>query len=212
MFSIKVTQDLKRDMKRETLKAEIAVTRAIAAAGRGLKDEWRGMIRGSGLGSRLANTVRLKVYPETEPSLRAAALAWTKAPKIMDAFDKGALIRARKGLYLAIPVQRIGMFGARGKRLTPRQWEKRTGRRLKFVARPGRNALLIDDGTRQFESGRLRRGSFGPRGPRGFKNRIVPVFVLVRQAKLPKKLTLDPLAQRAISRVPGLIISGWRED
>lgn len=43
--------------------AEAAVTRGVFAAGRGLRDDWRGQVRAAGLGSRLANSVRQADFP-----------------------------------------------------------------------------------------------------------------------------------------------------
>lgn len=211
MFSIKVTQDLKRDMERETLKAQKATTRAIRLAGSRLQGSWRQAIRGAGLGNRLANTVRLKVYPETKPSLNAAALIWTKAPKIVDAFDKGVLIRSRSGFWLAIPLPHVRLKGRNNRKITPLEWEERTGRRLRFVYRPGRAGLLVDDGTYR-DRKTADPMSFSLRRKVGRRNLTIPIFVLVRQAKLPKRLNLDPLTQLAIQQVPGLIVTGWRED
>jgi hypothetical protein len=37
----------------------------------------------------------------------------------------------------------------------------------------------------------------------------VPVFLLLRQVKMPKKLDLNGLARDATARLPGAIIDGW---
>lgn len=93
--------------------AEAAVTRGVFAAGRGLRDDWRGQVRASGLGSRLANTVRQADFPRSGTSLRAASLVWTKAPDILHAFDGGVLIRGKDGLWLAIPLPARGAHRSR---------------------------------------------------------------------------------------------------
>jgi hypothetical protein len=38
-----------------------------------------------------------------------------------------------------------------------------------------------------------------------------PIFLLVPQVKLPKRLDLDRDADRALDDVPGLIVSNWVE-
>jgi len=40
----------------------------------------------------------------------------------------------------------------------------------------------------------------------------VPVFLLVPQVKLPKRLDLARDAERAHDAVPGLIVAGWVES
>ncbi len=37
----------------------------------------------------------------------------------------------------------------------------------------------------------------------------VPIFLLVPQVKLPKRLNLDRDAERALDSVPGLIVANW---
>ena len=39
----------------------------------------------------------------------------------------------------------------------------------------------------------------------------VPIFLLVPQVKLPKRLDLDRDAERAHDSVPGLIVANWVE-
>jgi len=38
-----------------------------------------------------------------------------------------------------------------------------------------------------------------------------PIFLLIPQVKLPKRLNLDRDAERALDRVPGLIVANWVE-
>jgi hypothetical protein len=38
-----------------------------------------------------------------------------------------------------------------------------------------------------------------------------PIFLLVPQVKLPKRLDLDRDAERALDSVPGLIVANWVE-
>lgn len=115
------------------------------------------------------------------------------------------MIRSRNGFWLAIPTESAGKSRTRG-RITPGEWEQRTGRRLRFVYRRGRSALLVDDGT-------VRQGqapAFGERKRRGFRNRTVPMFILVPQVRLRKKLDLDGAARLAASAIPGDITARWQ--
>lgn len=184
---------------------ERAVTSAMRTTASGLKASWRNQITGAGLGRRLANTIRDEVYPKGQPSLNAAALVYSRAPKIVGAHERGDLIRSKSGFWLAIPTASAGR-GRRGGRITPGEWEQRTGRRLRLVYRPGKAGLLVDDGT-------LRSGhapAFGQRKKRGFRNRVVPIFILVPQVKLTKRLDLMSAARTAQAALPARIIAQWR--
>lgn len=186
-----------------------AVTRGVTQAGDGLQADWRGQIASSGLGPRLARTIRRQTYPRGGTSLRAAALVWSKAAKLVDAFERGVTIRSSVGFFLAVPLPAAGKIGFRRKRITPGGWENRTGRRLTFIYRKGRNPLLVDTGEVHKTSYMTRRGEHKRRGP-GKKNVTIPIFVLVPQVRLPKKLNLEPAAQLAQSRLAGLIVANWK--
>lgn len=185
-----------------------SVTRAVGGTTQAIKAAWRGEITGAGLGTRLANTVRGNVYPQAGFSMNAAGLVYTRASKIVGAFERGAVIRAKNGLWLAVPLP-SAMKSSRGGRITPGEWEGRTGRVLRFVYRPGRAALLVDDGTRA--RGPSTFGRFGSKGrqTRGFRNRTVPIFALVPQVTLRKRLNLYSTALRLSGGLPQRIVSGW---
>lgn len=192
--------------------AEAAVTRGVFAAGRGLGDDWRGQVRAAGLGSRLANTVRQADFPRSGASLRAASLVWTKAPDILHAFDGGVLIRGKDGLWLAIPLPAAGVTGLGRQRITPWRWEQRTGMRLRFVYRKNGPSLLVADDARLNSRG-LAAAKGGRRRRDGILTgaQTVPLFLLLRQVKMPKKLDLDRLARDATTRLPGAILGAWKE-
>lgn len=191
---------------------ERAVQRGISQSTLSLKSLLRGQVTGAQLGGRLAGSIRSEVYPKGKPSMNAAGLVFTKAPKIIDAFDTGPLIRAQSGIWLAIPLPNIGK-GPRGKKLTPGEWEKRTGRQLRFIYRKGRTALLVDEGKKApgnvFVRRRTRRGTMLME-PRTFKNRIVPIFTLVPQVKLRKRLNILGAANQATNGLASAIVANWR--
>jgi hypothetical protein len=184
-----------------------SVTRAIGGAAQAIKGAWRGEITGAGLGTRLGNTVRANVYPQSGISMNAAGLVYTKASHIVGAFERGATIRARNGFWLAIPLPGV-MKSGRGGRITPGEWENRTGRRLRFVYRPGRSALLVDDGQVKRGARVMGRDGFS-KAARGFRNRTVPIFALVPQVTLRKRLNLYSTAVRIAAGLPERIVAGW---
>jgi Family of unknown function (DUF6441) len=77
-----------------------------------------GRSRAPGSAQRLANSWRDKHYPNQK--LDAASLVYTKAPQIIRAFDEGAVIRSKRGRFLAIPTENAPRKGTDGKRISPR--------------------------------------------------------------------------------------------
>jgi hypothetical protein len=191
-------------MADEIAAGERAVTTAIREAGTGLKSAWREQIVGAGLGRRLANSIRAQVYPRTGRSLDAAALVWSKAPTIVGAHDAGPLIRSRHGFWLAIPTPAAGK-ALGGRRITPGGWERRTGLRLRFVYRRTGPSLLVANGVRLSARG-LAAVS---RSKTGRGQVSAPIFLLVPQVKLPKRLDLARDAERANAAVPRLMVAKW---
>jgi hypothetical protein len=59
--------------------------------------------------------------------------------------------------------------------------------------------------------GRLNSRGLGveSRSRTGRGRTTVPIFLLVPQVKLPKRLDLDRDAERALDSVPGLIVANW---
>ena len=56
--------------------------------------------------------------------------------------NTGPLIRSKNGFWLAIPTQAAGK-STRGGRITPGEWERRTGLRLRFIYRRRGPSLLL---------------------------------------------------------------------
>lgn len=205
-LGIDITPDLVAVMAAEINAGERAVTSAMREAGTSLKTSWRGQITQAGLGRRLANSIRSQTYPKVGKSLSAAALVWSKAPVIVGAHDTGPLIRSKDGFWLAIPTEAAGR-GLRGAKITPGEWERRRGLRLRFVYRRSGPSLLVADG-------RLNSRGLGvaSRSKTGRGKATVPIFVLVPQVKLAKRLDMARDAERAQAAMPGLIVAKWVED
>lgn len=209
-------------MEAEIRAGERAVTGGVREVGDWVKAAWRGQVTGSGLGQRLANTIRQNNYPARGESMSAASLVYARpnrkrnsasAADVIDAFNRGVLIRSVNGLYLAIPTAAAGpVAGASGRgRLTPAIWEQRTGMQLRFVYRRGRPSLLVADDARLSKQGHARQ-------KRGRRRRdgiltgaaTVPIFILLPQARLKKRLNLNPVANAAASRLPAAILRRWK--
>jgi hypothetical protein len=182
---------------------ERAVTAAMREAGTSLKSAWRTQITGAGLGTRLANSIRSASFPKSGESLNAAALVWSNAPVIIGPHDTGPLIRSKSGFWLAIPTPAAGK-STRGGRITPGEWERRTGMRLRFIYRRRGPSLLVAEGRLNTKGRAVASKSKTGRGLV-----TAPIFLLVPQVKLPKRLDLARDAARAHDAVPGLIVANW---
>ncbi|PRX29008.1 hypothetical protein SAMN05216257_10489 [Meinhardsimonia xiamenensis] len=184
---------------------ERAVTRGVHGAGAELKAAWRAQIQRAGLGRRLANSIRSQGYPREGESIRAAALVWSRASHIVGTFDDGAVVRARGGRFLAIPLPAAGR-GRGGRRPSPREFEARTGIRLRFIRRRSGGGILVAEG-RLNKRGRAMRS----RSKTGRGLASIPVFVLVPQVRLEKRLDLDRDTRRIEAEIPGRIVAAWRD-
>ena len=205
-LGINIVGDIASLLDAEAKAGEKAVSAAMRIAGTGLKDAWRAQITGAGLGPRLANSIRSQNFPRSGESLDAAALVWSKAPVIVGAHDTGPLIRSKDGFWLAIPLPAAGK-SLRGGRITPGEWERRRGLRLRFVYRRTGPSLLVAEGRLNTKGQAVVSRSKTGRG-----KVTAPIFLLVPQVKLPKRLDLARDADRALESVPGLIVGNWVEQ
>ncbi|WP_435988189.1 DUF6441 family protein [Sulfitobacter sp. SH22] len=205
-LGLDISPDLVSVMAAEIKAGEKAVSAAMREAGSDLKSAWRGQITQAGLGRRLANSIRSQTYPRSGESLKAAALVWSKAPIIVGAHDTGPSIRSKNGFWLAIPLPAAGK-SLRGGRITPGEWERRRGLRLRFVYRRMGPSLLVAEGRLNTKGQAVVSRSKTGRG-----KVTAPIFLLVPQVKLPKRLNLDRDVERALERVPGLVVAKWVEE
>jgi len=197
-----------------------SVTTGMREVTTGLKLDLREDVREAGLGPRLANTWRGDTYPKTGASIEAAAYVYSNAPKLIDAFDRGVTIRAKGGKYLAIPTPDAGVRqvskrrakGSTDNTLSPASWERETGAKLRFVPTKTGGVLVADAFYRRQAARFQGRKSFRPireSGPDRGRSFVV-IFVLVRQAKLRKRLDIDTTAKRWADRVPSAIAANWQ--
>ena len=203
-----IARSLQAELQAELRDIERAVASGIRDAGRSLRTELRRQVTSAGLGQRLANTWRDKHYPNQR--LDAASLVYTKAPQIIRAFDEGALIRSRRGRFLAIPTENAPRKGADGKRISPSTFPEHRFGPLRFVARQSGPSLLVVDGLRASfsrKSGALRgfRRATNRARERGEGLTTVVMFLLVPQVKLRKRLDVARAAEHWSGQLPALI-------
>jgi hypothetical protein len=203
-----IARSLQADLQAELRDIERAVASGTRECGRGLRTELRRQVASAGLGQRLANSWRDRHYPNQR--LDAASLVYSKAPQIIRAFDEGALIRSRRGRFLAIPTENAPRKGTDGKRIRPSTFPEHRFGPLRFVPRQSGPSLLVVDGLRASFS--RKTGEF-----RGFRRATerarrsgqglttVVMFLLVSQVKLPKRLDVGRVAERWTAHLPALI-------
>ena len=107
-------------------------------------------------------------------------------------------VRGKSGQYLAVPLPAAGERGRR-RDLTPGEWERRTGQRLRFVYRRGRPSLLVADNS--VFGGRngsarplsdLRAAGDRRRGKQRYAATI-PIFVLLPVVKHRNAFAVEPM-------------------
>jgi Family of unknown function (DUF6441) len=210
-----LARSLQADMQVELRKIERAVTTSTRDAGRGLKAELRRQVGSAGLGQRLANSWRDRHYPNQR--LDAASLVYTKAPQIIRAFDEGAVIRSRRGRFLAMPTGNAPRKGTDGRRISPSTFPEHRFGRLRFVPRSSGPSLLVVDGLRASysrQTGELRgfRRATDRARRSGQGLTTVVMFLLVPQVKLRKHLDVARAAERWSAQLPALIEQQLRSE
>lgn len=170
------------------------------------RDELRRQTVSSGLGARMANTWTARAYPAGEKnSINPAGFIWSRAPDIIDAFVRGAVIRPVNGSkFLWIPTDNVpaerGRVNRRGRNvkggaITPEECENRFN--TDFVMKPGRaGRLLAFMQLTRARSGRgLRRDTAGRRA-QGRAGKLTLMYVLVPSLRMPKLLDLEGVAAK----------------
>jgi hypothetical protein len=210
-----IARSLQADLQAELRDIERAVATGTREAGRGLRTELRRQVASAGLGQRLANSWRDMHYPNQK--LDAASLVYTKAPQIIRAFDEGAVIRSRRGRFLAIPTENAPRKGADGNRISPSTFPEHRFGSLRFVPRQSGPPLLVVDGLRASfsrKSGELRGFRRATERARrsGQGLTTVVMFLLVPQVKLSKRLDVARAAEHWSTQLPALIDQQLRSE
>jgi hypothetical protein len=210
-----LARSLQADMQAELRDIERAAAAGTKAAGQSLKAELRRQVGSVGLGQRLANSWREKHYLNRK--LDAASLVYTKAPQIIRAFDEGALIRSRRGRFLAIPTENAPRKGTDGRRISPSTFPEHRFGSLRFVPRSSGPSLLVVDGLRASfsrQTGQLRgfRRATDRARRSGQGLTTVVMFLLVPQVKLRKRLDVTRAAERWSAQLPALIEQQLRSE
>jgi hypothetical protein len=230
-----IVGDLRKVLTEEVRAGERAAMTAIRAEIEQVKADLRRQVTTafSGNARGIANAWRSLIFPRTGQSLRPAGLVFTKVPNVIDAFERGALIRAKGGgKFLAIPTGFNAARGRRGRgekgmRVTPAQMVA-SGQAFLRPFKSGRGFVWCLPLRQGEQTGRRRRtrlvaGGVTEVGTANRKGReawarglleqgMVPMFLLLPQVKLAKRLDVRGAAERGLRRLPGRFVAAWERE
>ncbi len=180
-----------------------------------VQTDLRTQTRAAGLGRGLENAWRSEVYPRSPATktLRPAGQVFSRAVVLHDVFTMGATITARRGRYLVIPTKEAEAMGfatsrtGRGGGAVPFGQLHRAARyraaidklgaeNIRDIPLPNGRRLIVYQVPQGRGAGRVFRG---PRLTRvGFRRgQDVPLFLLVPQVRIARRLDLDAATLRA---------------
>lgn len=205
----KIAKSIAKDMDREFVTITGAIKTGTKEAADGLKSDLRQQVTSAGMGTRLANAWRSRVYENK--GYDAAGFVYSQAPQIIEAFDKGVLIKPKAGgLWLAVPTSTAPKRGTDGKKITPLNFPEAKLGKLEFVYRENGASFLVVHNVRASYSkktGQLRgfrkASDTALRTGKGLSTAIM--FILIRQVKLDKRLDVERAAKIWGEKMPALI-------
>lgn len=183
------------------------VTRAMRETVAGLKDELREQVRASGLGARLANTWRGDTYPKSGDALNPAGYLYSKAPAIVDSFERGATIRPLGGKrYLWVPTDLAPPQRGRGARrkMEPAEVAALYDQDFTFI-RSKRGQLLACVKVIAASTARGFRRANAKRLGAARTTKLVPMFTLLPAVSLGKRLDFHGATDRWAGRYADLV-------
>lgn len=190
-------------------RALTASTNAVRVTTRELERDLEDLVRAAVPG-RLWRSLASNVFPRSgiarEPSGTVYVNGGRRSRGAFQFFTQPGRITGKDGFYLAIPTAAAGSRG-RLRDLTPGEWERRNGIKLRFVYRPGRASLLVaDEGTLNGRTGTFRpitRKRTAADARRGFTrgSATVPIFVLIASVAFGNKVSLQPAINAATGRL-----------
>lgn len=192
-----VVAEVKADMKGDAAdRMRLAEQRAVANLTGQIAQKLRN-------GARFADAiVDSNTLPVSGGSFNARAWIWAKGAKaqaMITGFAEGSVVRSPDGFWLAIPLPAVPRTGGnRARRMTPGEVERRLGVRLRLKL-AGRTALLVMDHVTPALSGAGYRQATPGRMAQGRASHSVPMFLLIPQAHLPRRLDLDAAAEAGLS-------------
>lgn len=138
-------------------------------------------------------------YPKRGPARQPTGIIYVngggRTKGAIAFWTRPGAVRGRSEQYLAVPLPAAGPRG-RDRWLTPGEWERAHGIRLRFVYRLGRPALLVADGAQLKGRSQIADRASPGRRDSG-RTTTVPIFVLLPQVKFRNAVAIDPIIQDA---------------
>lgn len=197
-----------------------AGTNAIRSTTRELERDLEALVRDAVPGN-LWRALKSDAFPERGIARNPVGTVYVNGgPRTKGAysfFTQPGRIVGKDGFYLAIPTAAAGSRG-RNRNLTPGEWERRTGIRLRFVYRPGRASLLVaDEGTLNGRTGAFRpitRKRTAADERRGFTRgaTTTPIFVLLPSVQFANRVALQPVIDAAGARLGSEVVRRMGES
>jgi hypothetical protein len=188
----------------------MAARETVAEAARALELDLEEATKGAAKGN-LFRAWKSQTFPRSGPARAPVGTVFVnggvRSRGAISFLTVGGRVRGKAGQWLAIPTAAAG-GGARGFRtgrsftdLTPEEWERRNGAKLRFV--PGRRGragrLVLDEGrlAGKKQLGRLA----GERARASGRTVTVTIFILVPFVEHANKIAVEPLIRRAEGRL-----------
>ncbi len=135
-------------------------------------------------------------YPKSGPARNPAGIVFVngrdRTQGAIAFFTRPGAIRGRSEQYLAVPLPAAGPRG-RKRWLTPGEWERAHGVRLRFVYRGGnRPALLVADDAQLKGRAQIADRAAPGRQAAG-RTATIPIFVLLPQVKHRNSVAIEPI-------------------
>lgn len=181
-----------------------AVTKVFRTAAKEIEREGRQRIAAGGLSRRFISGFRVFAFPRRQFSMRPE-IKGTHRIGFINIFETGGTIHGRPLLWIPLKSApaKIG-----GKRITPRLYISQVGP-LISIQRPGKPPLLAGQALRAPAAGRpaslttLKTGARRAASRRGRRPIAVPLFVGARQTRIPKRLNVSPVYDKARAEMAG---------
>ena len=202
-FTAAITGSLKTMMAEEYQSISDAARNAVTTVSMRARDRLREQVRNAGLGTGLEKAWQVKLYPRANrPTTSPAALVYSKAQKLHDAYNTGGIIRAKNGSqYLAIPTEFVPTNFSPRRKMTPVEVEAQFNQDLVFIphknGRPG-GVLVLKNVVlgKNTKKARVRQAT-DRRLKQGREQVTTVMFVLIPSAHLKKVLDIDAVGTKA---------------
>lgn len=174
-----------------------AGTRTISTVTKRLERKLEGATQAAVPG-RLWRAWQSSTYPVSGPAQDPVGTVWLKGGSrtrgAVEFWTQSGTIRGKSGQFLAIPLPAAGPRG-RSRNLTPGEWERAHGVRLKFIYRRGRPSLLVAENAVLSGRSQVARANTPRRIAAGRASTTVPIFVLLPMVKFRNAFAIDPLVR-----------------